>query len=193
MPPKKKQNPPGEPCPICCLAVSTKDEALLCVGRCQQRLHRSCASIPEQQFKILCENNTPFLCPSCYREEHEEQFKELKRTVEALRAEVSQLNEQLHKVQTSQVKKSTSSNHVVNNTYAAVAGARVRSPSAQRDNDVRQRPKGSRGWQTVLLRRPVGKQRPPDEPHPSSPPPHGHRDLVERGYEYLVFARSGAP
>ena len=28
-----------------------------------------CANISEQQYKILCENNTPFLCPSCHQEQ----------------------------------------------------------------------------------------------------------------------------
>ena len=39
--------------------------------------------------------DTPFLCPSCYREQHEEEVKELKSTVEILRAELTQLKEML--------------------------------------------------------------------------------------------------
>ena len=38
---------------------------------------------------MLCENNTPLLCPSCYREQHEGEIKEL--PVETLKAELCQL------------------------------------------------------------------------------------------------------
>lgn len=42
-----------------------------------------------EQYKILCENHTPFLCPSCYREQHEAEVKELKGTVETLKVVLS--------------------------------------------------------------------------------------------------------
>ena len=66
---------------------TVKDEALLCAGRCQQWLHHYCASVTEQQYKILCESNTPFLCPSCYQEQHEWEVKELMGNVETLKAD----------------------------------------------------------------------------------------------------------
>jgi len=73
--------------------MSPKDEALLCVGRCQQKVHRYCVSVSEHHYRALCESRTPFLCPACYREQHEGEVNELKNTVEALRMEVSQLKE----------------------------------------------------------------------------------------------------
>ena len=100
MPPKKKQSSPTDVCCICCQAISAKDEALLCVGRCQQRLHRYCASIPEQQYKIrFSVKTTPFLCPSCYREQHEGEVKELKGILKTLKAELYQHEELLREVQ----------------------------------------------------------------------------------------------
>ena len=44
----------------------------------------------------FCERQTPFLCPACYREQHEGEVNELKSTVEALRVEVAQLKELIH-------------------------------------------------------------------------------------------------
>ena len=99
MPPKKKSSSASaDVCSICCQAISPKDESLHCAGRCQQRFHRYCASVPEDQYKALCEKSTPFLCPACYREQRDGEVNELKSTVEALRIELSQLRELVREV-----------------------------------------------------------------------------------------------
>lgn len=95
-PPKRKSS---DVCCICCQTISAKDEALFCVGRCQKRLHRYCGSVSEQQYKALCEHNISFLCPSCYREQHEGEVKELKGEVEVLKTELQQLKDLLCDVQ----------------------------------------------------------------------------------------------
>ena len=90
MPPKKKQSSPTDVCCICCQAISAKDEALLCVGSCQQRLHRYCASVPEQQHDALRKQHPASLSLLLYsREQHEGEIKEL--PVETLKAELCQL------------------------------------------------------------------------------------------------------
>ena len=53
-------------------------------------------SVSVHQYRALCESQTPFLCPACYREQHEGEVNELKSTVEALRVEVAQLKELIH-------------------------------------------------------------------------------------------------
>ena len=157
MPLKINQSLPTDVCCICCHANSAKDEALLCVGRCQQQLHCYCASVPEQQYKILCEKHILFLCPSCYWEQHKGKFKELKGTVDTLKVELSQLKELLSKVE-GQVKHSAyvpyscrSSPHIYAATIAATANhnEKVRSTAVQ--GDTQQHPKWKRppGWQTV--------------------------------------------
>jgi len=57
------------------------------------------AFLSVEQYEILCENNTPFLCPSCYLEQPEAEVKGLKGTVETLKVELSQLKELLREVQ----------------------------------------------------------------------------------------------
>ena len=165
MPPKKKQSP-NEVCCICCQAISSKDEVLFCAGRCQQQLHRYCASVSEHQYKVLLDKNTPFLCPSCYREQHEEDVEELNSTVEILRAELTQLKEMLYAFR----EHANSSTNAVpccskpTCSYAAAAAATGAATAAtatvseklhltapRNNRPARQQPKA--GWQTVLARR----------------------------------------
>lgn len=187
MPPKKKQSSPTDVCCICCQAISAKDDALLCVGRCQQRLHRYCASVSEQQYKMLCEDNTPFLCPSCYREQHEGEVKELKGAVETLKAELCQLKELLREVQ-GQLKHSVDAPCTCNNpprSYAATVTATTSHSEKMRSTAARGNTRGNtrqhlKQWQTVLPRRPSKPQRTKDDTqreshHSSHPQPNSGR------------------
>ena len=89
-------------CCICCQAVTPgKDEALYCVGKCQQWLHRYCASVTIQQFKDINDNSEEFFCPTCCRERHREQICELTNVVSELRQEIVQLKESVSKLSTS--------------------------------------------------------------------------------------------
>ena len=103
--------------------MSPKDEALLCVGRCQQKVHRYCVSISEHHYRAQCKSRTPFLCPTCYRKQHEGEVNELKNTVEALRMEVSQLKELIQELREGAespvtVAKPTAASDAMNDTVA---------------------------------------------------------------------------
>ena len=113
--------------------------------------------------KYFWRQQTLFLCPSCYREQHEEEVKELKGTVETLRAELFQLKELLHAVREQAnsstnrapcCSKSTCSYAAAAATDAATAATATVSEKLRdtRDNrpTVRQQPKSS--WQTVQAR-----------------------------------------
>ena len=85
-----------ETCCICCQQVTVeKDEALYCSGKCQQWLHRYCASVTVEQYKNINDKATEFQCPSCCRERHQQQICELTGTVEAMKIEIAQLKESL--------------------------------------------------------------------------------------------------
>ena len=53
---------------------------------------------------------TPFLCPSCYREQHEGEVKELKGTLKTLKAELYQHEELLREVQRQKKRNKTKQN-----------------------------------------------------------------------------------
>ena len=119
---------------------------------------------------MLCENNIPFLCPSCYREQHEGEVKELKGAVETLKAELCQLKELLCEVQ-GQVKHSVNAPCSCNNpprscaatvTATASHSEKMQSTAARGNTrgNTRQHPKR---WQTVLQRRPSKPQRTKDD------------------------------
>ena len=99
MPPKKQRGPQNfatkEPCSICCQPIVIgKDEALFCVSKCQQWLHRYCASISSKCYKAITVVDTHlYLCPCCYRESQEERITELTSTVETMKLEIAQLKE----------------------------------------------------------------------------------------------------
>ena len=100
MPPKKQRGSQNsatkEPCSICCQPIVIgKDEALFCVGKCQQWLHRYCASISVKCYKAIIDDNHSYLCPCCYRENQEERITELTNTVETMKLEIAQLKKEL--------------------------------------------------------------------------------------------------
>ena len=101
MPPKKKRSckqgaTPSEECCIYCQPVTLgKDEALFCVGSCQQGLHRYCASVSAQRYQAITGDSSPFLCPNCCCEQQKEQIAVLTNSVESLRHEITQLKESL--------------------------------------------------------------------------------------------------
>ena len=108
LPKTKPSSASADVCSVCCLPVTPKDESLLCAGRCQQRLHRHCASVLEHQYKVICEKtDTPFLCPTCYGEQRDVEVNELKGTVEALRVELLQPKELVREVREKAEGKST--------------------------------------------------------------------------------------
>ena len=100
MPPKKQRGSQNsatkEPCSICCQPIVIgKDEALFCVGKCQQWLHRYCASLSVKCYKAILNDNHSYLCPCCYRESQEERIAELTSTVETMKLEIAQLKKEL--------------------------------------------------------------------------------------------------
>ena len=109
MPPKKKRSckqgaTPSEECCICCQPVTLeKDEALFCVGSCQQWLHRYCASVSAQRYRAITgDSSRPFLCPNCCCEQQKEQIAVLTDSVESLKHEITQLKESLASVSAAQ-------------------------------------------------------------------------------------------
>ena len=81
-----------DPCCVCLRKFNAKDEILFCSGSCQRFLHRYCASVSEQAFKILgAENADPFLCYCCFRSQKEAQIESLKCIVESLKTEIDAL------------------------------------------------------------------------------------------------------
>ena len=91
-----------ESCCICCQPVTPgKDEALFCVGKCQQWLHRYCASVTIHQYKEINDNSEEFLCPTCCRERYREQISELTNSVSELKQEIVQLKESISNLSSS--------------------------------------------------------------------------------------------
>ena len=136
MPPKKKPAAAKSPsyC-ICCQPVSQeRDEALFCVGSCQQWLHRYCASVTVQQYKDICSSKSPFQCPTCYRVHSQEQIEELSNAVSVLKLEVAQLRESLASVHTttapSRKESTTTKNRATPSSSHAPTGKRSVRPSS---------------------------------------------------------------
>ena len=67
-------------------------------GKCQQWLHRYCASVTGHHYKEIKANSEEFLCPSCCRERHREEVSELTSTVSELKLEIMQLKESISKL-----------------------------------------------------------------------------------------------
>ena len=94
IPPKKKHETVMRgTCCACCQAIRATDKALFCTGACQKWLHHYCASITVQQYKATTDENCPFLCPCCCREQQQNEINELQNTVEALKLEICELKE----------------------------------------------------------------------------------------------------
>lgn len=98
MPPKKTQRKvvsvDKDLCCICCQKISAKDEALFCSGSCQKYLHRYCASVGEQSFKLYADSAQPFLCFCCFRSQKDEQLASLLSVIESLKEEINSLKSQ---------------------------------------------------------------------------------------------------
>ena len=69
--------------------------ALFCAGKCQQWLHRYCASVSVRCYKAIIDNSHPYCCPCCYRDSQQECISELTCTLEAMKLEIAQLKEAL--------------------------------------------------------------------------------------------------
>ena len=109
MPPKKQKGSQTadtkEPCCICCQPVTIgKYEALFCAGKCQQWLHRYCASVSVKCYKAIIDDSRPYCCPCCYRDNQEGCISELTCTVEAMKLEIAQLKKALSTAQAATAK-----------------------------------------------------------------------------------------
>ncbi|CAI8031513.1 hypothetical protein GBAR_LOCUS17872, partial [Geodia barretti] len=79
-------------CVICCQSLNlAKDEALFCSGRCQQWLHRYCASVSVNAYQSIKADDSSFSCYDCYRRSKDEQLLLLEQSVLDLKAELAQL------------------------------------------------------------------------------------------------------
>ena len=79
-------------CVICCQSLNlAKDEALFCSGRCQQWLHRYCASVSVDAYQSIKADGSSFSCYDCYRRSKDEQLLLLEQSVLDLKAELAQL------------------------------------------------------------------------------------------------------
>ncbi len=116
MPPKKKPAAPAAgskgPCSVCCQPLSSKDEALFCDGRCQQWLHRYCASVTVQQYKAVTDSNGSFLCPWCSHERQQEEIISLRNSVDAMRLEIAQLKESLESLTSTRAEGNAPCTHI---------------------------------------------------------------------------------
>jgi len=72
---------------------SDGQEALLCEGTCQKRLHRWCAGVHKENYEALASSDKPFFCPSCCLAEHRQLIVTLVDTVETLKDEIRKLKE----------------------------------------------------------------------------------------------------
>ena len=99
MPPKKKSPARTEVCCVCCQQIALgKDETLYCDGSCKQWLHRYCASVSKNQYTTITKSESPFQCPTCYREHSQQQIQELCGAVSDLKREIEQLKSALEAV-----------------------------------------------------------------------------------------------
>jgi len=81
---------------VCCQAVTIgQDEALFCSGKCQQWIHRYCASVSVACYKDIKKNDASFLCFCCNEGKSQREIAMLKSTVERLQQEISKLKESL--------------------------------------------------------------------------------------------------
>ena len=106
MPPRKKINPsrssPSESCCVCCQPVNcSKDEVLFCAGTCQQWMHRYCAGVSVNAYKLLKDNVTPFRCFCCHQLQNNEKVSLLTDTVQELKDEIALSKKSLCTMQSS--------------------------------------------------------------------------------------------
>ena len=70
-------------------------DAIYCDGACQAWLHRKCAGLPKDRFKLVSESNDPFYCPHCRLELQRDEISHLKVEVAELRSELTNLRNTL--------------------------------------------------------------------------------------------------
>jgi len=79
-------------CPTCLNPIedANKDqegqEAIYCEGICDAWLHRQCAGLSQNLYKVYQDGDDPFYCPNCCLI-----IQELKSTIESLHKEASEL------------------------------------------------------------------------------------------------------
>ena len=92
--PKRRNPPTKDICCVCCQALTIgQDEALFCSGKCQQWIHRYCASINVACYKD--KNDASFLCFCCDEGKSQCEIVMLRSTVKLLQQEISKLTESL--------------------------------------------------------------------------------------------------
>ena len=85
---------PNEECTLCCKAiVEGEEEALLCEGdgSCNKWMHRYCAGVSTSHYEFLVKSPLPFNCSLCVQKKQAAMIEEMKSTIAALTAEVSEL------------------------------------------------------------------------------------------------------
>ena len=75
--------------------VDGKDQALFCEGLCKGWFHRYCAGVSLAHFDFLSTSAHPFHCVACFQKSYYNELADLKNTVCVLRAEITQLREDL--------------------------------------------------------------------------------------------------
>lgn len=76
-------------CAVCLgLIVDGRDEAIFCEGQCKMWFHRGCASVSQKLLTSLTTSDEPFLCLMCSRSQFQQEVTELRRVVDALKAEL---------------------------------------------------------------------------------------------------------
>ena len=66
-----------------------------CDGACQAWLHRNCAGLPKDRFKLVSESNDQFYCPNCKIEFQRDEISHLKVAVAELSSELTKLKNML--------------------------------------------------------------------------------------------------
>ena len=70
-------------------------DAIYCDGVCQAWLHRKCAGLPKDRFKLVSESNDRFYCPHCRLELQRDEISHLKVAVAELSSELTKLRNTL--------------------------------------------------------------------------------------------------
>ena len=84
----------NEMCVLCCKPiVEGKEVALMCEGEiCANKwIHRYCAGVPTDHYKLLEESPEPFHCYFCAQRKQAAIIEEMKNTISCLTAEIAEL------------------------------------------------------------------------------------------------------
>ena len=128
MPPKKKTQGSSssssssckEICCVCCQSISTsKDEYLFCNGVCQSNLHRYCAGVSNNCYKVIKENTDQFFCFVCSDRKNQRELASLRDTVRLLTQDIDELKLSLSQAKSQLQPPSASEQRVLDATQPA--------------------------------------------------------------------------